>query len=105
MAHLNSSQILSHCHRYCIVFFMNICLYLYWLLVDMNEIRLYLVLMPLAMWSVLSSLKCTQKLQALNLCHLSAGRDNQYCTMFCEPRLSVSGTDSMKFLMVSAAYL
>jgi hypothetical protein len=36
---------------------------------------------------------------------LGADRDNQYCTVFYEPRLSVSGTDSMKFLMFGTAYL
>jgi hypothetical protein len=70
-----------------------------WLLVDIKGIHLYLMLIPLAMWSGLSSLNCTQKVQLLNLFHLGVSADNQYYTMFCGSRLSVGGTDSMKFLM------
>jgi hypothetical protein len=73
------------------------------LLVDVNGIHLYLMLMHLAMWSGLSSLNCTQKVQLLNLFHLGAGIANQHFMMFCGPRLSDSGTDSVKFLMFGTA--
>jgi hypothetical protein len=62
----------------------------------MKGIQLYLMLLPLAMWSGLSLVKRIQKEQMLNLFHLGAGMDNPYCTMFNEPSLSVNGTDSMK---------
>jgi hypothetical protein len=71
----------------------------------MKGLHLYLMLIPLTMWSGVSSLHCTQKVQLLNLFHLEAGINNQYCVMFCEPRLSVSGTDSMEFLMFGTGYL
>jgi hypothetical protein len=74
-------------------------------MVDTEGMYLYLMLIPLAMWSGLSLLKRIQKVQLLNLFSLGASMDNPYCTMFSEPSLSVSGTDSMRFLMFGTTYL